>query len=84
MKTIWKFKLNSEGRPVLMPQEARPLHVAFQGHDLCLWAEVDRDGLPMQARRFAVRPTGEVFPSGGTYIGTAFTGPFVFHVYETQ
>lgn len=49
--------------------------------EICLWAEVPNDG-EIVTRTFRVVPTGIAVPGGWTYVGTAFDGPFVWHVYE--
>lgn len=42
MKKIFKYKLQQEGRQeIIMPVGAKPLHVAVQHDDVCLWALVD-------------------------------------------
>lgn len=90
MRSIWKFKVDPE-KPVEMPAGARLLSVAFQGDDLCVWAEVDPDA-PKVQRRFTVVGTGHDLPSApGEFVGTAHTdgiagifgfGALVFHVYD--
>ena len=52
-----------------------------QPGEICLWAEVPFDS-PLEPRTFRVVPTGGDLPDVGNYIGTAFDGPFVWHVYE--
>lgn len=53
-------------------------------HSVTLWAEVpDRYDSQMDVERtFRVIGTGHDVPSPGTYLGTVFDDPFVWHVYE--
>lgn len=67
------------------------LHAATQGDQLCVWYRCDPDRFPLESRQVMVVPTGgeapEAFPAGGEtsgyaeYLGTAFMGPFVWHVF---
>lgn len=52
--------------------------------ETCLWAEVPYDvgGEKLESRHLIVVPTGGDLPDPGTYLGTVFDGPFVWHVYE--
>lgn len=86
---IYKYVLQPGKTQLSMPFQANPLCVAFQGDELCLWAEVCPDNRP-DTRLFEVFATGEniVFDMGveRKYIGTAHTVDMgmrlVFHVYE--
>lgn len=49
--------------------------------EICLWAE-GRAESPVTMRTFEVVPTGGDIPDPGSYVGTVFDGPFVWHVYE--
>lgn len=84
MNTIWKFTLTPHGF-VEMPAGAKVLTTAAQGDDICIWAEVD-SGAEKETRHFEVYGTGhEMKQDMGIdrrYVGTAFLGPLVFHVYE--
>ena len=81
-----KYKISDDDfmqTDVLMRKGAVIRAVAMQGSVLCAWAET-----PMQAdsltvkRTFCVVPTGGDIPDPGTYLGTVFEGPFVWHIYE--
>ena len=80
MSVIWKFTLAGEIVPVEIPVGFKPLHFAYQVDKLCLWAEVDPDA-PRGHFLFSVVPTGGEVPVAGTYTGTYFVGPLVWHVY---
>jgi len=54
-----------------------------QPREICLWAEVP-DGFPVETRTFRVIGTGWDVPDLGTYLGTVFDGPLVWHVYEVE
>ena len=87
MKTIFKYEIPGGGGEVLLPVDAVILTVAGQGDSLFLWAEVDPD-VVHHARRFEVLGTGfqirEEMGRERQFIGTAFLGPFVLHVYEIK
>ena len=85
MKTIHKYPLilSGEAQTIALPGESRLLTVADQHGCPTLWFEVDTDG-PVALRVFVVVGTGHELPREGNpnYVGTAFCGPFVWHVYE--
>jgi hypothetical protein len=70
-----------------MPNDAKVLHFAEQGEQLCLWCEVDPQN-PPERRVFRVVGTGHTVDGLGLmrYIGTAHEGPreapLVWHLYE--
>ncbi len=71
-----------------MTRHAKAIHVAAQGEEIMLWAEVDTEE-PMVPRRFCVFGTGHrLTPAArnGRYIGTAHLSGLglVFHVYEAK
>lgn len=84
-KTIWKFPVPLSGvpQPVMMPADARVLHVATQNDEPYLWVELDPDA-PRVVRLFTCVGTGAPIPPDCVHVGT-FTidaGRYVFHVYE--
>lgn len=68
-----------------IPAGAVPLTIHEQNNKICLWIAVPAEG-PHEKREFVVFPTGEHVPTGQgnhyAYIGTAFTGKTVWHVFE--
>lgn len=83
MNTIWKYELHPVLKDIGMPRNAKVLTAAAQGNKICVWAEVDPDEPVDEVRHFEVFGTGHVIPKGERlYIGTAFLGAMVFHVYE--
>lgn len=86
MRTVWKFPLEiTDFQAVFMPPDAGPLHVAFQGEALCLWAEIpDSRALANWRWPVWIVGTGNPMQIGrtGTYVGTAHNPRgFVWHVY---
>jgi len=84
MKTVYKYKVS--GKTVLsLPRSAKPVCVAMQGDDLCMWCEVETSR-GQENRLFRIFATGEPIPQDMgidfLYIGTAFDGHFVWHLYE--
>ena len=88
-KVIWKFEFAVEGFvTVEMPLGAEIVKVGSQkkGH-ICLWAIVDA-GSEHAHHHFAICGTGHSLPydderAAELYVGTAFDGPFVWHVFKT-
>ena len=93
MKTVHKYGIGEVSNSVQMPKGARILHVGGQGDEVCIWASVDTERLK-ELRHFRIYGTGQEFPDdfeeddpyrakyGDRYIGTAFCGRFVWHVFE--
>lgn len=83
MKTVWKFPVGLE--PSMVPLGHRVVHVAMQGADLCVWAEVEDDPQrPMVAVQWRVIGTGHPVPAVGEHVGSCLDGAFVWHVYEVR
>lgn len=81
---ILKYALTILGTTELMlPADAKPLHVGGQHGELMLWVLVP-PGDPVK-RTFTVYGTGHEGVTGN-YIGTAVTehGTFVWHVFEQR
>lgn len=81
MTTIWKFPLDiADEQHIKAPGVFTGRHVAMQNGQLCLWGEVMPE-TNMCAIEVFVRGTGHPIPKGAQYIGSAFDGPFVWHVF---
>lgn len=84
MKTVYKYKLLPK-ITIELPRDAKPLCVAAQGDDLCMWCEVLTQN-ETEHRTFEVFGTGHAIPQDMgiecRYVGTAFMGSLVWHVYE--
>lgn len=83
---VFKYILKSSRVPLKLPKGCKVLKAAFQGDNLCIWAEVNTVE-EKEFRNFSVFATGEAMPYNPNthydYIDTVFTGPgLVFHVYE--
>ena len=92
MRRIYKYELNSSDIrtgvfPVIMPHDAKYLHVDAQGDQIFIWAEVDTES-SMLAHHFEVFGTGcEIHGDMGVdraYVGSLLMqdGALVFHVYH--
>jgi len=82
MKQLWKFEVDLSEKPIEMPAYAQILSVGFQGEKLMLWALVDVE-VRLVPRKILVRGTGHNMRSDNLiFIGTAFKGSLVFHVFE--
>jgi hypothetical protein len=82
-RVIWKFEMPGPQATITMPAGARIVAVAEQFGAMVFWAECD----PTEGRvdrTFRAAATGEVFPEGLTYRGTALFkgGALVWHLLE--
>jgi hypothetical protein len=83
MRTIFKYPLYAFGVNVIsLPFDAEIKAVGQQNNVITLWAEVEPENT-QERRAFYIYGTGHNIPRGFTYIGTAFCGDFVWHVYES-
>lgn len=83
--TIWKYDIPIEDYFELdMPSGARPLHVAMQGSQPCLWALVAPEEAGNRKHRFRLAGTGHSIErdQATAYVGTFQMGPFVWHVFH--
>jgi len=84
-KTVFKYAIpvDDQWHEVPTPLPARIVHVACTGGfgTVFVWAEVDPEGPETSSRKMRVFGTGHPIPDDATYVGTAPTGPFVWHVY---
>lgn len=84
---IWKFALDfKDGMcdvcEVDMPCDAQVLSTAFQAEGLMAWAVVTPRNHKIK-RKFRIYATGESDEEhAGSFIGTIFSGPYVFHVFD--
>ena len=87
MRTIHKYLLPlCNDFTIDMPNGAKILHVAHQGMDLMLWAQVDIEE-ELRKHRFSVLGTGHTIPDNISvlrYIGTAHNQQLglVWHVFD--
>ena len=66
---------------VLMREGAVIRAVGMQDHVIYVWTESPGGDDPLITRTFRVIGTGFDVPDG-TYLGTVFDGPLVWHIYE--
>tara|TARA_R100000951_G_scaffold115091_1_gene122045 strand:+ start:417 stop:734 length:318 start_codon:yes stop_codon:yes gene_type:complete len=92
MRTIYKYQLKTQPctyrtEAVLMPNDAKILHVGAQGDEMFVWAEVDTERSVI-GFEFEVFGTGhEMYEDMGVernHIGSLMMhdGDLVFHVYH--
>lgn len=82
MKTVYKYILSRSGE-MLLPKNSKVLTVGMQDTNFCIWVEIDKDETLQEHRTFAVYGTGwEMEDREHCYIGTAFEGNYVWHIYE--
>ena len=85
---IRKYTLDTSAPLKLnIPKGAIVLTVHEQNNKICIWLAVPSDGVH-EDRVFVVFPTGEYIQTGMgidySYLGTAFTGKTVWHVFEAK
>jgi hypothetical protein len=84
-RTVWKYTLSRQYVgdlcSVVMPKDAVILKVASQNDEVTFWADVISTN-ELETRHFYIVGTGFDVPPNGKYVGTAFCGSFVWHVYE--
>ncbi|EEQ9508523.1 hypothetical protein GHL40_004529, partial [Escherichia coli] len=79
---VLKYELNPSNLTALMlPENAHILTVKGGEDHVYLWAVVP-EGKENVKRSFMVVPTGEGVIDKSIYIGTAYVGKMVFHVFE--
>ncbi len=85
MKVIFKYEILGRGTPVVMPADAKIVHVGQQDDRLMIWAEhiCPDENTTALSRIFDVFGTGQSIPDTAEYLGTFFDSPFVWHLYET-
>ncbi len=83
MTTIWKYALDPSHPVITTPRHSKVLTAAAQGDDICVWVMVESENPADEQHHFDVFGTGHRIPEGvRVFIGTAFLGPLVFHVFE--
>lgn len=87
MKVVWKFALELEEgvQEIDMPMWSDVVHVAMQHGKPTVWAVVTNPE-PKTRRQFIVAPTGSELMEAEqlAYLGAAFDGPFVWHVFGEE
>lgn len=82
---VFKYQIEPGKMFVAMPYGAKIIHVAEQGADVFVWAEVIPHNEIVGRRLLPVMTGGDV-PSDGVYVGTAHPveggATYVVHVYD--
>lgn len=88
MKTIYKYQF-PDGRfgwspslKVDLPIGAEVVKFDFQHGLPTIWVLQTTDPTKMVSCEFSIAGTGHRVSADSTYIGTAFQGPFVWHLFE--
>ncbi len=82
-RAVWKYKIEISDTPTALevPKGATVCTVAMQGGALFVWLLVNPNATEV-VRKYVVRGTGHSVLASELYVGTAFDGPFVWHVFE--
>lgn len=83
-QAIYKYPIGmGQGVQIAMPAVADIKAVGIDGDGVpCIWALVDPDAAPSQRRTFGIYGTGDTVSGHYVWIGTFFTLPYVWHVFE--
>jgi hypothetical protein len=85
MQTIWKYELKiiDDVQEFDIPLDAEIVKVATQGVYMSMWVRIlNPDARFTRRRRFLVSGTGYSVGDDWYYVGTAFDGPYVWHLWE--
>ena len=84
-RRLWKYALDKDmfQTTIDMPRYASILRVDIQNARICLWAEVEVHA-PTVQRTFVIRGTGHAILKDEYYVGTVFSGRYVWHVFEVE
>lgn len=86
MRTIHRHELPNIGgcNHIASYCQARILHAGAKGDIVCVWLEVDTKRAGQTLEFFVIQTGADMscYPDDMSYIGTAITGDFVWHVYQ--
>lgn len=89
-RTVWKYELSPGQTAFAVPVGSRIVAVdrwTPESDGPAVWVERERDDGPdTQWTRFLLWTigTGHDVPDGAAHIGSAWCGPFMWHVYEVS
>lgn len=85
MQTVHKYSLlTADTVDIIMPKDAKILHIDVQDDRLCMWALIDSKRT-LERRRFRIAGTGhELKEPKLEHLGSAllYNGKLVLHVFE--
>ncbi len=85
-RVIWKYELHPGENVIPVPPGSRIIAVSAAEPDPsdgpAIWIERDRFGSETWTIRVRAVGTGHDIPVDGVHIGSAWCGPFMWHVYE--
>lgn len=80
---IHKYQIEAVSLDITLPYGSEVVHVAEQNGKATIWIKIDRAvHIQKVVRSFFIVGTGLEFPHDSIYRGSAFVGPFVWHVME--
>ena len=84
MNVIHKHILRSVPHTKLeLPKGAIPLQIDWQRGEVAMWVLTDTEQRELEERTFHINPTGQGV-RGSSYIGSAISDAFCFHVFEEK
>lgn len=83
-RVVWKYELHPGGDVIWAPAGARIVHVGpFEpgSNAPAVWIERGEPDAPGRWRLLVIATGGEV-PDGAIHVGSAWCGPYMWHVYR--
>ncbi len=84
-RVVWKYELHPGENVIEVPPGSRIVAVAPwqpDGDGPAVWIERPRSHVPIRPIRLQAVGTGHDIPVDGAHIGSAWCGPYMWHVYE--
>lgn len=90
-RVVWKYGLHPGVTAIPVPGGSRIVHVGPSGYQVVSYVEqpavwIEREHDPEAAAdtvlRLVVVGTGHEVPADAAHVGSAWCGPFMWHVYE--
>ena len=82
MRTIYKYTIPITPRwEITMPRGAEVRHVREQNGQITVWVELNPQVDDEEVKTFFVVGTGHEIPDASRYLGSAFVGYYVWHIY---
>lgn len=85
-KVIHKHVVDMRNLPteLILPVDSNVVHVAMQDGNVTLWEEHGTPVHDSRSRFYEAYITGSRIPYNSKFIGTVFSDPFVWHLYELK
>lgn len=82
-RTVWKYQVRHGMNSIPMSVGHQILHFGMQGDSMFVWVLVSPNEQRVN-RVIEVVGTGSSVTDDARYVGTVFSGPFVWHAFDLQ